>query len=313
MVEYPIVVYQERKYKIYVYVNKINQKKYVGQTCNSLAERAGKNGKFYLKCRLFGYAIQKYGWNSFYPIIILDGLSRNEANIFEKILIKALNTLDSNYGYNISFGGNDNEYQAYDITGQTFGRLTALQLVDTPKRGRYWLCQCECGNTTIVRQDHLRNGTTKACIKCGCATNTVVPNTAINIQNYYIVEMANEYKFQIDDNDYKLIKYKRWSYDTHNNRIVSSDRKSINIMSILFPNIRKSTRYIKYKDNNHLNLRRNNLEVYYPDGVQIKEWEDFLFDNTSDVTFVGVNKIKRWRNNHNKKTYMNYYEAKRGD
>ena len=34
----------ERKYKIYVYTNKVNGKKYVGQTSRSLRERAGKNG-----------------------------------------------------------------------------------------------------------------------------------------------------------------------------------------------------------------------------------------------------------------------------
>lgn len=31
-------------YKVYMYKNNINQKKYIGQTCLSLSQRAGKNG-----------------------------------------------------------------------------------------------------------------------------------------------------------------------------------------------------------------------------------------------------------------------------
>lgn len=53
-----------------------------------------------------------------------------------------------------------------DISGQKFGRLTAVERIDTDKRGELiWLCQCECGNTTKVRSSHLRNGRTKS---CGC-------------------------------------------------------------------------------------------------------------------------------------------------
>lgn len=34
-----------RRYKVYVYANKVNGKKYVGQTCRTLTERAGKDGR----------------------------------------------------------------------------------------------------------------------------------------------------------------------------------------------------------------------------------------------------------------------------
>lgn len=65
-----------------------------------------------------------------------------------------------------------------DLTGQVVFRLTVLNEVDsiyTPRprpgrpnyihRERRWLCRCECGNTTIVRQTHLRQGVIKS---CGC-------------------------------------------------------------------------------------------------------------------------------------------------
>lgn len=52
-----------------------------------------------------------------------------------------------------------------DITGQRFGRLTALSV--SHKQGAYtfWLCRCDCGNTKAVRISSLMNGSTKS---CGC-------------------------------------------------------------------------------------------------------------------------------------------------
>lgn len=54
-----------------------------------------------------------------------------------------------------------------DITGQKFGRLTALH--PTEKRDHkgsvIWLCSCECGNETEVSQDSLARGN---CKSCGC-------------------------------------------------------------------------------------------------------------------------------------------------
>lgn len=53
-----------------------------------------------------------------------------------------------------------------DITGQTFGRLTALECVGTNKRHSYvWLCVCTCGNTKVIDGNQLRMGRTKS---CGC-------------------------------------------------------------------------------------------------------------------------------------------------
>lgn len=53
-----------------------------------------------------------------------------------------------------------------DLTGQRFGRLTALE--PTEKRMRtsvVWRCQCDCGNIAEVNASSLRSGGTKS---CGC-------------------------------------------------------------------------------------------------------------------------------------------------
>lgn len=90
-------------HKIYVHINKINGKMYIGQTCLSLERRAGKDGKLYLECPIFGQAIKKYGWNNFSHIVLIDNLSQEEANIIEKELIKKYDTISN--GYNIAPGG----------------------------------------------------------------------------------------------------------------------------------------------------------------------------------------------------------------
>ena len=51
-----------------------------------------------------------------------------------------------------------------DITGQKFHRLTAVRRVTTSGRSK-WLCQCECGNQTIVSISNLKNGAVRS---CGC-------------------------------------------------------------------------------------------------------------------------------------------------
>ncbi len=53
-----------------------------------------------------------------------------------------------------------------DITGEKYGRLTALE-IDTDRSGRqtYWKCKCECGNIKSICLGKLRNGHTKS---CGC-------------------------------------------------------------------------------------------------------------------------------------------------
>lgn len=51
-----------------------------------------------------------------------------------------------------------------DITGQKFGRLTAIKRNSVDRKGNVlWLCRCECGGTSIVRGTHLRKGEIKTC------------------------------------------------------------------------------------------------------------------------------------------------------
>lgn len=50
-----------------------------------------------------------------------------------------------------------------DLTGNVFGKLTALEFV--PNKNSSWRCKCECGNVVVTLTDSLRSGKSKS---CGC-------------------------------------------------------------------------------------------------------------------------------------------------
>ena len=93
----------DNSYKIYVHINRINGKIYIGQTKLCLNERFGYNGHGYRGCRKFYNAIKKYGWDNFEHILLLDNLSLEMANIIESELIKKYDSI--NKGYNLTTGG----------------------------------------------------------------------------------------------------------------------------------------------------------------------------------------------------------------
>lgn len=92
-------------YKIYVHINKINGKIYIGQTGQENVKDRWDSGWGYKQCVAFNNAINKYGWNNFQHIVLIDRLTLEMANIIEEELIKKYKSTNSKYGYNIRPGG----------------------------------------------------------------------------------------------------------------------------------------------------------------------------------------------------------------
>lgn len=102
---------------VYMHINKINNKKYVGITCKQTPQkRWGKNGHHYLlkykngtyKHPLFANAINKYGWDNFEHIVLYSELSEQEAKQKEIELIAYYHTYVGDpecNGYNMTLGG----------------------------------------------------------------------------------------------------------------------------------------------------------------------------------------------------------------
>lgn len=94
-----------KDYCVYMHVNLINGKKYIGITCQRPEDRWGNNGKRYHDSPYFFKAIQKYGWNNFEHIILYHSLTQDEASQKEKELIAFYHANEEKYGYNLTDGG----------------------------------------------------------------------------------------------------------------------------------------------------------------------------------------------------------------
>lgn len=93
-------------YCVYIHRNTINNKAYIGISIHGDdPNRRWQNGKGYVKQPLFYNAILKYGWDNFEHIVWANGLSLEDAQSIEILLIALFNTTDADFGYNISIGG----------------------------------------------------------------------------------------------------------------------------------------------------------------------------------------------------------------
>lgn len=77
---------------------------------------------------------------------------------------------------------------SHDLTGQRFGRLVAIRRAEnliTPGGASLtrWLCECDCGKTTIVLSRALKAGTTRS---CGCLRRDLSRTSAYskNLKRY---------------------------------------------------------------------------------------------------------------------------------
>ena len=68
-------------------------------------KRWGVNGCNYKSSPHFYSAIQKYGWDNFEHNILFTNLTKEEACLKEQELIKQFNSMDRNFGYNSTSGG----------------------------------------------------------------------------------------------------------------------------------------------------------------------------------------------------------------
>lgn len=102
---------EDRSYCVYMHTNKVNGKRYVGQTCQWPPEkRWRKDGVGYRHNEYFYRSIQKYGWDNFEHEIIDARLTIEEANELEEHLIENFDTLNRSKGYNLRHGGNNGEH-----------------------------------------------------------------------------------------------------------------------------------------------------------------------------------------------------------
>ena len=132
-------------FTVYMHVNKINDKKYIGITGREPKERwHGGNG--YCRNKHFYDSIQKYGWNNFDHVIIAENLSKEFAIEMEKVLIAQYDTTNRDKGYNIGFGGEGIESLSEETiekirkanTGRKLSEETKKKISESRKGDKNW-------------------------------------------------------------------------------------------------------------------------------------------------------------------------------
>ena len=124
----------DNNYIVYKHTNKVNNKSYVGITSQPLNNRGRRNGIGYRECICFYNAIKKYGWDNFEHEIILENLTKKEAEQKEIELIAQYKSNQREYGYNIQSGGNSTGRMAQETKEKISSKLKGTKFTDEHKR-----------------------------------------------------------------------------------------------------------------------------------------------------------------------------------
>ena len=89
---------------VYKHTLKSDGRVYIGQTWRT-SERWKDNGRTYCNCPRFWDAIQEYGWDSFEHDVLYSNLTKEEADVVERVLIRHYNSADPQNGFNVMHGG----------------------------------------------------------------------------------------------------------------------------------------------------------------------------------------------------------------
>lgn len=187
-------------------------------------------------------------------------------------------------------------------------RLTVIQQTEDyiDKNGKHyaqWLCKCNCnsGNTVVVRSMNLKNGNTKS---CGCLNiEHIIQRNKVIKKKYNEYDLSGEYgigycsntgnPFYFDLEDYDIIKDYCWSEHVSSNNyhsLQAYDAKTSQHIRMQWLIIGKHT---DHKDLNPLNNMKSNLRsATYKENSQNGPKRK---NNTSGVTGVSWHKASnRW-------------------
>ena len=169
-----------------------------------------------------------------------------------------------------------------DLSGQKFGRLTALyRLHNYHKKRVHWLCICDCGNLTDVSRNNLTRGVTKS---CGC--NKGEHHNDINSRLYRIWRHIKERCYNKNANNYtryggrgivvcdewkhSYLSFKGWALSNGYRDSLTIDRIDVdgNYES-------DNCRWVDYKTQNR-NKRNNRNITINGETHCLKEWCEIL-------------------------------------
>lgn len=184
----------------------------------------------------------------------------------------------------------------FDITGQTFGRLTVLEKDREIGHITMWKCKCECGNVTSVKISNLRNGHTKS---CGCLARE---SGYANIDNRYLnkyviiddivyVTLTNGDTMLCDVDDWERLKIYTWRLDGYGyafrSRMKGERSSDIHFHTCVIK--KEDNKVIDHINRNKLDNRKCNLRLCTQQVNTLNR--GIAKNNTSGCTGV-----RKWKN-----------------
>lgn len=174
------------------------------------------------------------------------------------------------------------------MVGKVYSRLTVVSFDRQDiKSHKYWRCQCICGNETVVREDRLKNQTTKS---CGC----------LRKGNKSIRKISNEYEVNSDEvivhfhnsdllmlcdyDDLNFVKQYTWTLQSSGYATTRINGKIRTFHKAILD--APDGKVIDHINGNKLDNRKKNLRI-----VSMKENainRKIMKNNTTGITGVGV-------------------------
>lgn len=177
-----------------------------------------------------------------------------------------------------------------DITGNRYGKLKVIEEQGVVNKTRYWVCQCDCGNTVFVNTNRLVSGKTKS---CGCLSKEKVKerfkkyNTYGQTEDYMFGISANTGNyFFFDKVDYDKIKKYCWRED-NNGYIVTQENDKLILLHRMIMSA-SDGQVVDHINHNTADNRRGNLRK----GTQMQNMMNAKMksNNTSGTTGVWLDK-----------------------
>lgn len=170
----------QKSFCVYRHTSPIG-KVYIGITCQNPYKR-WQNGRGYLDShnQHFYNAILRYGWDAFKHEILLDGLTKSEAEAAEIRLISEHRATDPNYGYNRSNGG---EHHGRDTTETRRKKSEAKIGEKNPMFGRHVFLGTPCDVSGANHPMYGRRGPDNPRYGMRHSTETIAKMRENNVRN----------------------------------------------------------------------------------------------------------------------------------